>query len=99
MSLYDTSQQGRVQLLNSISVIQQQLHLLERNVQTGTEAELLIMQSAAIEDAVKHLMLQIVEDYLDHFTRPLIQADFLGQDTDKVLKEVKRILGLAHGET
>ncbi|MEP7290358.1 MAG: metal-sensing transcriptional repressor [Chloroflexota bacterium] len=96
MADHETRDERRKRTVNRIHRIKGQLEALERDVQTDVECEFLVTQASAIEKAMGSLILHMIEGYLEHHTRPLLQQDILQQDIDAVLDDIKRLFELAH---
>ena len=89
MSELQTRDERRKQTVNRVHRIQGQLAALERDIQSDHTCEQLVTQASAIEKAMSSLILHMMEGYLEHQARPLIETD-----PDQALQEIKRLFEL-----
>jgi DNA-binding FrmR family transcriptional regulator len=89
MSEPQTRDERRKQTVNRVHRIQGQLAALERDIQSDHTCEQLVTQASAIEKAMSSLILHMMEGYLEHQARPLLESD-----PDQALQEIKRLFEL-----
>lgn len=89
MSEPQTRDERRKQTVNRVHRIQGQLAALERDIQSDHTCEQLVTQASAIEKAMSSLILHMMEGYLEHQAKPLIETD-----PDQALQEIKRLFEL-----
>jgi DNA-binding FrmR family transcriptional regulator len=89
MSEPQTRDERRKQTVNRVHRIQGQLAALERDIQSEHTCEQLVTQASAIEKAMSSLILHMMEGYLEHQARPLLESD-----PDQALQEIKRLFEL-----
>lgn len=89
MSEAKTRGERRKQTVNRVHRIQGQLAALERDIQSEHTCEQLVTQASAIEKAMSSLILHMMEGYLEHQAKPLLETD-----PDQALQEIKRLFEL-----
>lgn len=89
MADHETRTERRKKTLHRIHRIQGQLAALERDIDTDAECEALVIQASAVEKAVHSLILHMMDGYLDHQVKPLLE-----QDRDQALQDIKRLFEL-----
>jgi DNA-binding FrmR family transcriptional regulator len=89
MSEPQTRAERRKQTVNRVHRIQGQLAALERDIQSEHTCEQLVTQASAIEKAMSSLILHMMEGYLEHQAKPLLETD-----PDQALQEIKRLFEL-----
>lgn len=89
MSKPQTRAERRKQTVNRVHRIQGQLAALERDIQSDHTCEQLVTQASAIEKAMSSLILHMMEGYLEHQAKPLLEAD-----PDQALQDIKRLFEL-----
>jgi DNA-binding FrmR family transcriptional regulator len=89
MSQQETRAERRKRTLHRIHRIQGQLAALERDIDTDASCEALVIQASAIEKAMGSLILHMMEGYLDHQAKPLLE-----QDSEQALQDIKRLFEL-----
>jgi DNA-binding FrmR family transcriptional regulator len=89
MTDHETQTERRKKTLNRIHRIQGQLAALERDIDADASCEALVTQASAIEKAMSSLILHMMEGYLDHQVKPLLE-----QDSDQALQDIKRLFEL-----
>jgi DNA-binding FrmR family transcriptional regulator len=89
MSEPQTRNERRKQTVNRVHRIQGQLAALERDIQSDHTCEQLVTQASAIEKAMSSLILHMMEGYLEHQAKPLLETD-----PDQALLEIKRLFEL-----
>jgi FrmR/RcnR family transcriptional regulator, repressor of rcnA expression len=89
MSGPQTRDERRKQTVNRVHRIQGQLAALERDIQSDHTCEQLVTQASAIEKAMSSLILHMMEGYLEHQAKPLLESD-----PDQALQEIKRLFEL-----
>jgi DNA-binding FrmR family transcriptional regulator len=89
MSEPQTRDERRKQTVHRVHRIQGQLAALERDIQSEHTCEQLVTQASAIEKAMSSLILHMMEGYLEHQAKPLLETD-----PDQALLEIKRLFEL-----
>lgn len=85
----ETKAERRKRTISRIHRIQGQLTALERDIEADSTCEHLVTQAMAVEKAVSSLIVHMMEGYLEHQAKPMLE-----QNPEQTLQEIKRLFEL-----
>ncbi len=85
----ETRTERRKRTISRLHRIQGQLAALERDIEADNTCEPLVTQAMAAEKAMSSLIIHMMEGYLAHQAKPLIE-----ENPDQALEEIKRLFEL-----
>jgi DNA-binding FrmR family transcriptional regulator len=85
----ETRAERRKRTVSRLHRIQGQLAALERDIEADSTCEHLVTQAMAVEKAMSSLIIHMMEGYLDHQAKPMLE-----QNPEQALEEIKRLFEL-----
>ena len=85
----ETRSERRKRTISRLHRIQGQLTALERDIEADSPCEHLVTQAMAIEKAMSSLVIHMIEGYLAHQAKPLLE-----ENPEQALEEIKRLFEL-----
>jgi DNA-binding FrmR family transcriptional regulator len=89
MMKIETRTERRKRTISRLHRIQGQLAALERDIEADSTCEHLVTQAMAIEKAISSLIIHMMEGYLAHQAKPLLE-----ENPEQALEEIKRLFEL-----
>lgn len=85
----ETRAERRKRTISRLHRIQGQLAALERDIEADSTCEHLVIQAMAIEKAMSSLVIHMIEGYLTHQAKSLLE-----ENPEQGLEEIKRLFEL-----
>jgi DNA-binding FrmR family transcriptional regulator len=85
----ETRTERRKRTISRLHRIQGQLKALERDIEGDATCEHLVTQAMAVEKAMSSVIIHMMEGYLDHQAKPMLE-----ENPEQVLEDIKRLFEL-----